>query len=340
MTAQKFLVVQLGQIGDLILMTPVFRTLKAASPENEVHLLASHKNHRVAEKLPDVDHVHVYRKRVIHTLKLIRAINRERYDVWIDPKDHYSNESRYFAKFSNAALKIGFNRREKGVFDFAVTPDTEQSSLHAVERNLKALEPLHLEPASRRPTLPVDATSRERLKTFLERRRIGKYICVNISAGSEERRWPLENWVGFLDTKSHSGMSFIVIAEPADEERVGVIMNLVPRSFHFETPDICDTFPVVEKSLVTVSSDTAIVHIASAFDTPVLGLYFAHEANFNKFRPLSTRHRVVTPPGTGGSVADIPVEILGEAYDGLLRDIDGGGGTSTMSVGGGERSGG
>ncbi len=323
MTAQKFLVVQLGRIGDLILMTPMFRTLKAAGEENEVHLLASNRNVRVAEKLPDVDRVHVHRKRVVHTLKLIRAINRERYDVWIDPKDHYSSESHYFAKFSNAALKIGFNRNENGVFDIPVSSDVEQAALHAVERNLMALAPLRLEPAAKRPVLSVDGTSRARLKTFLERRRIGRYVCVNISVGTEERRWPVENWVGFLSERSDPELRFVVIAEPDDEDQVQVIMNYVPGSFHYETPEISDAYPVIEQSLMTITPDTAAVHIAAAFDVPVLGLYFDHEANYSKFRPLSTFHRVVRPPGTGRTVADIPVDLLGKSYDRLMKDIGG-----------------
>jgi ADP-heptose:LPS heptosyltransferase len=338
MTAQKYLVVQLGRIGDLILMTPMFRTIKAAGEGNEVHLLASLRNQQVAEKLPDVDRVHVYRKRLVHTAKLLRAINAERYDVWIDPKDHYSRESRCFARFSNAALKIGFNRGEKGVFDFPVSSDVEQASLHAVERNLRALEPLHLEPATRRPVLPVDAASRERLSTFLERRGIGSYVCVNISAGTEERRWPIENWVGFLSGKNDPALRFVVIAGPGDEGEAQTIMNLVPGAFHYETPAIGDVYPVIERSLLTVTPDTAAVHIAAAFDVPVLGLYFDHEANYSKFRPLSTVHRVVRPPGSGRSVADIPLDLLVKSFDRLMEDIDGGG---EATAGGGEgRSGG
>jgi hypothetical protein len=61
--------------------------------------------------------VHVYTKRFFGTLRLLNSLLTTRFDVWIDPKEHYSTESAMLARMGRAPIKIGC--REAFVFTHA-----------------------------------------------------------------------------------------------------------------------------------------------------------------------------------------------------------------------------
>ena len=70
-----------------------------------------------------------------------------------------------------------------------------------------------------------------------------------------------------------------------------------------------------------VTPDTSVVHIAAAFDTPVLGLYQNYEPNYNKFRPLSTINRMVMHHEPGSKISEITVELLIENYNSIIKNL-------------------
>jgi len=52
---KRICIVQLGRIGDLLLITPLFSALKAANPHSELHLLAGRNNYKIVEGNPFID---------------------------------------------------------------------------------------------------------------------------------------------------------------------------------------------------------------------------------------------------------------------------------------------
>lgn len=323
MVANKFLLVQLGRIGDLILMTPMFEILKKANPENQVCILAGRNNYQLAKRHPLIDGIFVYKKNLFRLIKLIQYLNQENFDYWIDPKDHFSKESYYFAKFSNAKTKIGFNHQAMPVFDISTPSNTEQYHLHALDRNLNVLRLLNfnLENRLHRPVLFIENEADEKFNNFLAAHKIvDQYLCVNISAKTKNRYWEKENWKKFLGYLSDENWKSIVISAPTDFDLAKEIIN-GNNALYYKTESIVDVFPVVKNAFLVITPDTAIVHIAAAFDKPLLGLYENYEPNYLKFSPLSSMNRMVMDPAPGAKLSQISVELLIGNFLYLLDDI-------------------
>lgn len=323
MEAKKILLVQLGRIGDLILMTPMFKILKEANPENELHLLAGKHNYLLATEHPLIDHVHIYHKRPFDTIRLVQKLRSERFDLWIDVKDHYSTESHWFARLSNAKVKVGFNRNGESIFDYSVRADVEQANKHAVVRNLAAIDFLNLkiEGSIPRPILYVNDHSERKLDNFLLWHNIQNYHCINVSATSDSRYWQPNKWIELLNYLNSINVVSVLIASPSDSELVNKIVAVAKNCYHFPTESIIDVFSVVKHAELTITVDTAVVHIASAFDVPVLALYGNVPANYNKFRPLSTHYRMVMAPQLNSSIRDIGVDLVIQHLADLMAEI-------------------
>lgn len=323
MESKKILLVQLGRIGDLILMTPMFKVLKQLNSENELHLLAGQHNYALAIEHPLIDKVHVFNKHPIQTIQLVQQLRKEKFNIWIDVKDHFSTESYWLAKLSNAKIKVGFNRKDAALFDHGILPDVEQANRHAIKRNIVALDflKLNLDSEIQKPILYLNNDCEKKLNNFLLQHDIVKYFCINISATSESRYWHTQKWIEFLNYLGERQIRCLVISSPSDTDIANEIVLSAKNCYFYRTNSIIDVFSVVKHSEMTITVDTSVVHIASAFDVPVLALYANIPRNYIKFRPLSTHHRMVFDLKDNATVDDIGVDLMVAKYLELTEEI-------------------
>lgn len=324
MKKQKILVAGLGRIGDLVLITPIFQALKQDNPEHEIHLLAGRNNYQAVLNHPSIDHVHVYWKKPLNTLQLLHALRKAKFDIWIDPKDHKSSESRFFARIGNAPVSVGYNGyddKRKRIFTHAVTPGEDQLCVHATERVLSALRPLGIKATETQPLLRVDGQAERALQDFLTDHAIDSYYFVNISATCEARQWPAENWIVLLKEIEAQARRFVLCSMPKDVPMAEQIIRNTNSAFLYQTKSIRDAMSAVKHAKVILTVDTSIVHIASAFNIPILSLHANLYREYTKYYPLSDHRRCVMAPGEGTFVDQIPLDVVVQEYHSLWEEL-------------------
>ncbi len=321
----KILVVQIGRYGDLILTTPLLESLRSLE-DAEIHVLASHRYADILRDQRCVSVLHVYKKNVIDIMQSFMSLRSVRFDLLIDPKDHFSQESTFFARAIPALRSIGFNAEGKKVFSDAL-PSSEQNDsfnppLHVVDRNLNALNILGLRPTRRRPILESTDDSREESLRLAPPFKEGvKMFVLNISTGQDTRRWDDSSWIALGRFLAVRGQRMYVLAAPADHQRArDIAKGIGDRATAFESTRIQQAIALIERCDMLVTCDSAPVHIASAFNIPCVALFNSLLWNLHRFRPLSTRHRVVQPESEG-EIQSIKVEQVIAAAKSLLEDI-------------------
>ncbi len=322
MPPQKILIVQLNRLGDFILATPMLRALKEDHPQHQIHVLASRHNQGLARTHPLIDQVLVHSKKPAGVFKLLLNLRREAYDYWIDPKDHFSREGYWFARWAKARHKVGFNSQaRKALFDVPIPAASENYHEQVAVRNLRALQIFGLQNADPRPLLCADPRFEEKLSAFLGEQEMQKYFCVHLSASKDIRYWPQANWIAFLREMADDRRHFVITCDPADAARAQEIVAAVSQARYYRAESFIDLFSAVKHAELVISPDTSLVHVAAAFDRPLLGLYANEEWNFKKFRPLSTHHRVVIDSKPGALVRDIPLDLMLVRYRELIQEI-------------------
>jgi len=294
MNKDKFLIMQLGRFGDLILFSPIFRILKEKFPSVELHLLAGRKNYEVILGNPYIDKIIKYDKspsKLIHTIFQIR---KDYYQYWIDPRDHFSNESRILAKIARAKHKIGFNQANlKAVFDLDIKQN--ENLIHHSLIGINSLSHLGI-------ALPAKPIKPELF--FMKDERFSpdstriiennlNFVLLNLSASGTHKMWQVENWIEFISqTESHKKTLVInfmnderPIAEQIKERFSNVILH--------QPQNIRDVMALVYHSRYVITPDTAIVHIASAFNKKIFALYSGLDDFYAKFHPTSDNYTVV-----------------------------------------------
>ncbi len=313
----KILIIRLGRIGDMILTTPMIKVIKRNYPEAEIHFIAGRHNHIVLENHPEVARVFVHEKTPLKLIANIINIRKNYYDLYIDSKDHSSTESRLFAKIVRAKQKVGFNKKGNRPFDVSVQSGSRDIMLHFVDNCLQSLElaGMNTGGCDHRPELFPQDDSEKYVAEFMSRLPPSRInIVLNISAGSSDRIWDNSNWAKVISRINPDKFNVILLFAPAEKEIADSLADLCPQLYVFRSRSISDAFALIKASGGLISPDTALVHAASAFNTPILGLFAGSDYFTKRFYPMSTAKVIVRSEGTDNKINRIGYEKVIEAF--------------------------
>ncbi|MBE2188607.1 MAG: glycosyltransferase family 9 protein [Desulfobulbaceae bacterium] len=317
----KAMVVQLGRIGDLILLTPMFEVLKEQYSA-EVTLLVGPSNYSIIKGHPAVDKVIVLDKAPHKLTPTMVQLLIKRFDVWLDPRDHFSTEGRLLAKIGRAKMKIGFNpQSKKSVFTHNIS--NENRYLHQVQVGLNALQPLGYELSNEipRPTLPVNSNSEQKIEEFIGNQE-NKFTLLNISASKDDKMWHEDLWVKFINTQSKQIGELVICHAPNHTGMANsIVSKLVGNVKVYCSPEISDIVSLIKRAELLISPDTSLVHIAAAFNIPVLALYSGLDDFYTKFCPLSEIQISVRADKGDTGLKSITLDSLNEAFTEMLKKL-------------------
>lgn len=330
----KIALVQLGRIGDMILMTSGIKTIKKAYPNSEIYFISGGGNYFIVDNNPNVKQVLIYNKNPLKLLKFLYKLRKIKFDYYIDPKDHFSSESCFLARIAKSKIKIGYNKKsKKKCFDIELPSAEENLGKHFVERLQQSLAPIikkhslprtteEKESAPLRPELYIDKHSDESTNNYLNKHNIYKkeFIIINISASNQNKMWKEEYWIEFINAikspknKTHDKFkTYILISEKAHFESAKNIC-IATNILHFPPADFNTIVSLISKSRMLISPDTSLIHVAAAFDLPVVALTCNVPWSVSKFFPLSSKKLVLLPKEINGRLDLLSVSDALAAY--------------------------
>ena len=317
----------LGRIGDMIIATVAFRAIKEKYPDAELHILAGRQNSAVIENNPDIDKIRILDKSPLKLIRLIRSIRQEKFDYYIDPKDHPSTESVKLAAFSGARVKIGFNKLGSKTFDHTVASNKENYDLHFSNRCINTLEHIGIKSysSSSKPLLFPKKQSLEKAEKILVEIDDRPIVFINVSASNAERMFSAEKWSALINhilkIRHKSEYKIVINAAPSEKHIADELKNKFPEIIVPDSKSMDEVIALAglisernPKSFM-ITPDTSLVHIASAFNMPIIAVYNGREEVFKKFSPLSDRQICVKAAEGEWSIGDITIKILTEAID-------------------------
>jgi ADP-heptose:LPS heptosyltransferase len=147
-------------------------------------------------------------------------------------------------------------------------------------------------------------------------------VLISVTASLAEKLWPIGRWTDLVRGLRERGLSVgLVGAKPLYQARYWEGVDSEASVIEAGAEDLRGrlTLPqvvgAIERTRLVVSIDNGIVHLASATDTPVVGLY--RHGIHRLWAPPSANVRVVEP-GSGGRVEQIPPALVWRDIDEML----------------------
>ncbi|MDD2941925.1 MAG: lipopolysaccharide heptosyltransferase II [bacterium] len=304
----KILIVQLGFIGDVILSTPVITALAELYPLASVSVLTT----PVAQELLRFDRrlakVHVYDKRgrqsgVSGLLEMGKELRSEKYDVVFSL--HKSARTSLLLKLAGIPRRYGFRR---AALNFLYTVASERDDLfHEVLRNLAVLRSVGYKPEedfAPQMFLALSPEACDKADEIWGVVPVEKRIVLAPGSVWETKRWSAEQFARLGEILLDRGFTLALVGGPADRQAGETILEHLQQRTDFQRSDsdrvknligtltLLESAAIIDRSSALVSNDSAPLHIASALQVPVVGVFCATIPEFG-FGPWKTPHRTI-----------------------------------------------
>lgn len=261
----KFLIIRFSSIGDIVLTTPVIRCLKQQVPDAEIHFLTKDSFLPVVGHNPYIDKIML----LSHSWELmIEELKAEAYDYIID-LHHNSKTLRVkqaLKKKSFSFYKLNVEKYFYTAFKMNFLP-----KVHIVDRYLETVSSFGVKNDGKGLDYFIPDSEETKRNDIPGSHHAGYIACV-IGAAHFTKRWPVHKWQEFCRELKHP---IILLGGPEDRVRGDEIAAIDSIKVY----NACGKFKLNEsadlarKAKLVISNDTGLMHIAAAFNKPIISLW-------------------------------------------------------------------
>jgi ADP-heptose:LPS heptosyltransferase len=317
--ARNILVIDFGQLGDVILSLPALSAIRRRFPGARVTVAVGGAAASVVEMAGVADEALAVDRvalrdgpkhlSVWQIGKLVLEVRRRKFDFVIDL--HSLSETNLLGFLSGAGQRLYARRPGRSLdylANFRPAPPVEDRSKHAIDRYLDVVSPLGVGEVSRVPRLAVHEEEGRAVDEMLRKALAGgktrgkratttddgPLVGIFPGAGHPSRRWPVERFaeLAWMLERNDSVRS-VLFAGPEERKLVReALLKFPPSTIVLDKLTVPQLAAAAARVSVFVSNDTGPMHVAAAVGTPVV-ILMQHHPMFNCYIPPGERHRVV-----------------------------------------------
>ena len=278
----QVLITRLSAIGDCVCTVPLAAKIKQLWPDCQITWAVDCAASQLLEAHPAVDQVvKIPRKWLQHPrqwLRIREELRSIRFDLAFDPQG--LSKSALLCWLSGAKYRVGFDYSQaREIAPWCYSKRVPRTCRHRVDTYMELLTPWEKINAGsavfNMPEYPRDRESWADKLGLLEVNE-GRWVAINAGAGWPSKLWPTERF-GQLAEKLQSQLgleSLVFWAGEAEHKAAVEIVHSSDGAARLAPPtNLRELAQAMRTSRFLVSSDTAALQMASALDTPCVGLF-------------------------------------------------------------------
>ena len=287
----KILIIRLSSIGDIVLTTPVIRCTRAAYPDAEIHFLTKKSFVSLVEHNPNLNAIKTYEKAL--EKELVQQLQSESYDLVIDL--HKNVRTRRLIKTLNTK-SISYNKENIRKWLFVNFKIDLLPDVHLVDRYFASLRRVNILNDNKgidffySPNFQLELSDYSLVKK--------EYTVITIGGTYFTKQIPESVLLSLF--KRLNGDIVLIGAGKADAKKAE---HLTKNTTNKRVYNLCNQLSIeqsaylIENAKSIITSDTGMMHIAAAFDTPIEAVWGNTHPSFGMYayRPQQsniTNHKV------------------------------------------------
>lgn len=300
----KILVIEGGNLGDIVAILPFLKSLRVHFPGAQIALLANRKTFPLLDNLRLVDElipvhfpwsVHFSQWKRYNPLSLawfrlmgvIVHIRRERFDIAFSGRGDIRDN--FVVWLTGIRRRVGYGFLGGGsLMTEVVTPNLNQ--VHCSERWLQLLKPLGKPSLDSHPHLDLDAADQKFASEFLMARGVDSgELMIGIHPGARiaTRQWGQLNFSSVGESLARQfPVRVLWFQDPGERHPAPSSHNFIPVALPLR-----QFMSVLSRCKLLICNDSGPMHIASALSVPVVAVFGPTEPAW--FGPLGERDRIV-----------------------------------------------
>ncbi len=275
----KFLIVRLGSLGDVIHGIPAAAALRRRFPHARIDWLVDPRYAELVDLVECIDKPIAFDPRDLRIgggrgrsiLKDLRAVH---YDAVVDLQGLL--KSAVLGRLVGATRTIGFPRahlREPLARLFYTDAPDPGAAAHVIEKNLGLLHPLGV--SDRAVHFPLRIPRTDTIATVADRFGPDGFAILNPGAAWPNKRWPAAHFGAVAASiRREHGWRSVVLWGPGEEALAASVAAASQGAAEVAPPTtITDIVGVARAARLMVSGDTGPLHVAGAAGTPIVALF-------------------------------------------------------------------
>jgi len=278
---QRFLIIRLGSLGDLVHAVPAVAALRAAHPEAQIDWLVEPAHAALLALVPAISNIRVLKGRSVRGWLATRAeLRAHHYDIAIDLQGLIKSAA--LARLSGARRVVGFDTRalrEPAARWFYTEQVAVGEGRHVIDKNLAVIKhllshPEHLLTPARSMRSLFELSPSPALDS-LRSAGVSDFALLNPSAAWPNKRWPAESFAAVARwVHATYGWTPVVLWGPGEEALADAIVAGAPGvAVRAPRTSFNDLLALARASKLCVSGDTGPLHLACAMQAPVVALF-------------------------------------------------------------------
>lgn len=257
--------IRFSSIGDIVLTTPVVRCLKQKYPQAEVHYLTKAAYGPMLTSNPYIDRLFYLNDDLA---EVTEQLKKEKYDHIIDLHNNIRTMrvKKALKVKSYAFPKLNFKKWLLVNLKMDVMPDKS-----IVERYFEAVRPLEVYNDGKGLDYFL-RTDKQLTNTDIPMSHWGGFVGCVIGGSYNTKKLPVAQWKKFCETVPYPVM---LLGGPEDRAEGDEIAALDRIKIYNSCGkfSLNESAELVKYAKVIVSNDTGLMHVAAAFQKPIISLW-------------------------------------------------------------------
>ena len=301
---RNILFLRYDRIGDMVITTPVFRELKLAYPEINISVLASKLNRGVLVNNPYVDKIYTnHKNNLLGDLPTLLKLRKMKFDVCVE-FDHsviphaiirlrIIKPKKVISVFKEG--RYGLQGKELEIYDYYTE---KPKNSHFRDIWLNTLNPFNVQPESKKYDLFCSDQQKKKAIDFLLQFQDKIIIGINLEGAIKGKRITPDKLKVICTGlyQANKDVQIVLLSSPKTYEdiiRLSKNMGLPYVFSSYKTESILDVAALIQNLQLVITPDTSIVHIASAFNVPVVSIHENNNNSYRLFAPKSQYSKTV-----------------------------------------------
>lgn len=308
---KNILVIRTDRIGDVVLTTPALRALRQHFSKARISMLIVPSTLDLIQGNPDLDEILIDDRLGEHAgwkgfWKLVRDIRVKNFDLVIN--FHTKKRTNLLSFLAHIPRRVGFDNKKFGFFLTDKIKDVRpKGQRHEAQYCLDLLKVLGVSSSVLTTFIPV----REDMELWAEKffnelqAKNPSLKCVALHFGSScpTKQWPVRYFADVVrEIHKRRNVFFVVIGTHDQHDMLTDLQSQLQPSCRIHDllgrTSLAGTVSILKRCDLLVSNDSGPVHIAAAFDTPVVSIFTRNQPGINpeRWHPLGAHSRYAAPP--------------------------------------------
>ena len=284
---QTVLVIRPDRLGDVVLSTPVYETLKKAFPHLHISVLAASAQAELLADNPNISQVFVFDPK--QPLNVFRQLRDEQFDLALTLNKKFSATATFFTLCSGAKIRVGYNHPENA-WAHNIRVSLEGPPRHESENNLDLLWALGIDEIQSQPRLYFNSAETRKIADLMQQYRpTREQPVVMVKSGTRIAKWGWR-WEKFQTVierllELDKAQVWLVNGPGEEAELQTAIANMQRKPQLLPLLTAKELALLMQECDVLLCNHTGIMHLASAVDKPVC-VIFKH-GEIKRWGPLN-----------------------------------------------------